>query len=345
MKAFSVGYAAAPGFDERGYAAEVARAAGADFVQAEPDGTDLERTLQALAFYQDEPAAGMGIYSQWHVMRLAARDRIKVLLDGQGGDELFGGYHRYYWSALYDLFRQGRLGEWAALLRYVAVGLGHGWARTLARSFAPWLPPALLVAGQRRFGQGKDRVLDRGFEARRRDLASLPPRRFGSLLNDQLYYDTTLRFLPSLLRYEDRNSMAYSIEARVPFLDYRMVEFAFRLPPDLKIRGRQTKYVARRAFEPWVPESVRARRDKMGYETPTDAWLRGPHGALLDELLLTGPCLTRGYLDPAELRAQVERFRAGAPIGLQVWRWLHMETWFRTFIDPPRVEPAELPER
>jgi asparagine synthase (glutamine-hydrolysing) len=171
------------------------------------------------------------------------------------------------------------------------------------------------------------------------------PRGFPSGLARQLAFDTLQRLLPSLLRYEDRNSMAYSIEARVPFLDYRLVEFAFRLPPDLKIRGRQTKYVARRAFEPWVPESVRARRDKMGYETPTDAWLRGPHGALLDELLLTGPFLSRGYLDPARLRSQVERFRAGAPIGLQVWRWLHLELWFRTFLDPPRVEPAELPER
>ncbi|MBI5837412.1 MAG: asparagine synthase (glutamine-hydrolyzing) [Candidatus Eisenbacteria bacterium] len=343
MKAFSVGYSKFAGFDERPFAAEVARQAGAEFVPGEPDGSDLEDMLAKLAWYQDEPAAGMGIYSQWHVMRLAARDRVKVLLDGQGGDELFGGYHRYYWSALYDLFRRGRVAEWASLLRYVASDLGHGYPRTLARSFAPWLPPGLLVEGQRRFGQGKDRVLERAFEARRRDLGTDPPPRFGSLLNDQLYHDTTLRFLPSLLRYEDRNSMAWSIEARVPFLDHRVVEYAFRIPFDLKIRGHETKYVARRAFEPWVPQSVRARRDKMGYETPTDAWLRGEHARLLDELLLTGPCLGRGYLDAVELRAQVARFRAGAPLGLQVWRWLHLELWFRTFIDAPALEPAALP--
>ncbi len=345
LTAFSVGYSEGGKFDERRYAREVAAAAGAPLRETEPDGSDLPRTLEALAFHQDEPAAGMGVYSQWHVMRLAAREPVKVLLDGQGGDELFAGYHRYYWTALLDLFRAGRMAEWASLLKYVAVDLGHGWARTLVRSFAPALPPALLVAGQRRFGQGKDRVLAPDFERRRRDFVTEPPRRFGSLLNDQLYYDITLRFLPSLLRYEDRNSMAWSIEARVPFLDHRLVEFACRLPFDLKIHGRSTKYVARKAFEPWVPASVSARRDKMGYETPTDAWLRGPQRGLIEELLLTGPCLERGYLHPAETHAQVERFLKGAPLGLQVWRWLHLEMWFRTFVDPARLEPRSLPER
>src|SRR5262249_10987691 len=150
----------------------------------------------------------------------------------------------------------------------------------------------------------------------------LPPGRFEGALSDQLAWDMTARFLPSLLRYEDRNSMAFSIETRLPFLDYRLAEFVFGLATESRIEGVTTKAILRRALGPRVPPSILARRDKMGYETPTDVWLRGRERARLKELLLAPDARSAPYLDRAQLARELDLYLDGRrAIGLQVWRW------------------------
>src|SRR5206468_2224631 len=157
------------------------------------------------------------------------------------------------------------------------------------------------------------------------------------------------RMLPSLLRYEDRNSMAFSIETRLPFLDYRLVEFAFSLPDDQRLDGTTTKVVLRRALADRIPRPVLERRDKMGFETPTDLWLRGRHAAEVRRRLLS-PGPLHEWLDSVALGEEVEDYLdARRPIGAQVWRWLSLESWLRRYVVNPsfaaQPAPASFPAR
>jgi asparagine synthase (glutamine-hydrolysing) len=339
LRAFTVGYAEAA-FDERAHARAVAAAAGAEIFEAEPDGGDLLAVLERLVWHQEEPAAGPGLYSQWHVMRLAHEHGMKVLLDGQGGDELLAGYHRYAFPYLRDLWLKGRLTEFTRDVW--AVGARQGHAETWAKVFAPWLPRALFQWGRRTLGQGKERVVHPDLERAAGRCEPRAPRAFGGQLSDVLGWEMTARFLPSLLRYEDRNSMAHSIETRLPFLDYRLAEYVFSLPREWRTRGTTTKWILRRALGARLPRAVGERRDKMGYETPTDRWFRGPYAGLLRDLLLAPDAATRDYLEPRALARELEAYLAGRrDIGLQVWRWLHLELWLRAFVAGRPWKPEE----
>ncbi|MGH7726740.1 MAG: asparagine synthase (glutamine-hydrolyzing), partial [Candidatus Eiseniibacteriota bacterium] len=336
MRTFSVAYDEGSAYDERRWIEETVRASGADPRVVVPDGRDLWETLDEIVWHQEEPAAGPGLYSQWHVMKLAGRGTgagMKVLLDGQGGDELLAGYHRYYFLALRDLLAKGELASFARAFWGVAAGQGLGVAQTAAKVALPLLPAPFFDWGRRTFGQGKDRVLGealRPFQA----AEPRPPRRYGSQLSDQLAWDMTARFLPSLLRYEDRNSMAFSIETRLPFLDYRLALFAFSLAGEMRIRGTTTKALLRDAMADRVPPAVVARRDKKGYETPTDVWIRTREAARVRDLLLGPDARSEAYLDRRSVARELDEYLAGRrDIGLQVWRWIHLELWLRTFVD------------
>jgi asparagine synthase (glutamine-hydrolysing) len=301
-----------------------------------PDGTDLFAVLERLTYQQDEPAAGPGLYSQWKVMELARTEGLKVLLDGQGGDETLAGYHRYYLPALRDLVAGGRVGSFLRALGPVADRIG--WPTTLAGVMEPVVPRRLFASLRRRFGQGKDRVLTPAFRRARGLPDPAPPPAERGALWRQLAFDVQQRFLPSLLRYEDRNSMAFSIETRLPFLDYRLVELAFSLPDDQKLQGVTTKVVLRRALGGRLPDPVRVRADKMGYETPTDVWLRTRYARDARERLAREGLL-HDYVDGRVLLEELDRYLAGSrDIGLQVWRWLNLEAWLRQFVArDPRV--------
>ena len=342
IHAFTCAYDEGPAYDERPYVRAAVEASGARSDVVVPEGSDFWDTFDQLAFEQDEPTAGPGVYSQWHVMRLAHQHGMKVLLDGQGGDETLAGYWRYLPLRLRDLLGAGRVGEFARVFGPVSRRLGA--ATTLALVVEPWLPPALVAPLRRRFGAGKDRTLSRALR-RLPSTTPRPPSDFPSAVSRQQAFDTRQRLLPSLLRYEDRNSMAFSIETRLPFLDYRLVEFAFSLPDDQKLEGATTKAILRRALADRIPRPVLARQDKMGFETPADVWLRSRYAAeTRRRLMRPGPL--HDWLDPAALAADLEEYLVGRrDIGLQVWRWLALDSWARRFVAvDPRVTERP-PER
>ncbi len=340
VHAFTCAYDEGPAFDERPWVAATVEASGARSHVVVPDGADFWETFDRLAVRQSEPTAGPGLYSQWKVMELAHAAGLKVLLDGQGGDETLAGYFRYLPIRLRDLLARGDVGGFLRGLGPVAERLGASTA--LALTFEPWLPKELVAPLRRRFGQGKDRVLTSALRALPRPRLPRPPRGFPSGLARQLAFDTLQRLLPSLLRYEDRDSMAFSIETRLPFLDYRLVELAFSLPDAERLDGVTTKVVLRRALADRVPAKVLERRDKKGFETPTDAWLRTRFAGEARRRLLThGPL--HAWLDPRALARELEDFLAGRrDIGLQVWRWLALESWARHYVaaDPRLAPPA-----
>jgi asparagine synthase (glutamine-hydrolysing) len=338
MRVFTVGYTD-PRFDEREHAYAVAQSAGAEYFEVTPDGDDFFEVFEKIVWHQEEPAAGSGIYSQWHVMQLAHRHGMKVLLDGQGGDELLAGYHRYAVPYLQDLIRRGRFGDFIGDVW--KVGRRQGMVETAAKVLLTGRARPIFEWGRRTFGQGKDRVVHPDLAAAVGAPEPMPPHRFPTHLSDVLGWEITSRFLPSLLRYEDRNSMTHSIETRLPFLDYRMVEFVFALPPEYRLRGTATKWILREALQDVLPGRVMARRDKMGYETPTDLWFRGKYRDRVRELLLGPDARSQEYLwRPALEREMEDYFEGRREIGLQVWRWLHLELWLRTFIPVRSPAPA-----
>jgi asparagine synthase (glutamine-hydrolysing) len=335
LRAFTCAYDEGPRYDERAYVKATVEASGARSDIVVPDGADFWGTFDRLAYQQDEPTAGPGVYSQWQVMGLAHRHGLKVLLDGQGGDETLAGYWRYLPLRLRDLLASGNLPAFLRMWGPVAGRLGV--ATTLALTVEPWLPSALVAPLRRRYGQGKDRVLTPALRALP-TMTLRPPREFPSAVTRQQAFDTLQRLLPSLLRYEDRNSMAFSIETRLPFLDYRLVEFVFSLPDHQRLAGATTKAILRRALAGRIPPTVLARQDKMGFETPADLWLRGRYVAEVRRRLLA-PGALHEWLEPAVLEAELDDYLAGRrAIGLQIWRWLALEAWARRFIgSDPRV--------
>jgi len=342
LHTFTCAYDEGVAWDERPYVRAAVEASGATSHVVVPDGGDFWAVFDRLAYQQDEPTAGPGVWSQWKVMALAHEAGLRVLLDGQGGDETLAGYDRYLPLRLRDLLGAGDLAGFAALWGHVAGRLGA--AHTFALTVEPWVPRALFSPLRRAFGQGKDRVLSLALRALPGHAPPRPPAEFPTAVLRQQAFDLLQRLLPSLLRYEDRNSMAFSIEARLPFLDYRLVEFALSLPDDQRLSGGTTKAILRRALADRLPRVVLARRDKMGFETPADLWLRGRHGAEARRRLLS-PGPHHAWLDPNPLARELDGYLSGRrAIGLQVWRWLSLESWARQFLaTDPRV--GERPPR
>jgi len=351
MDAYSVAYDEGPEFDERVHMRAVCEATGARHHLVMPRGEALLDELMAVAQAQEEPTAGPGVYSQWQVMRLAGANGAKVLLDGQGADELFGGYFAFYFPLrMRDLMARGEIASAVALAR-AALRRGHSPLEVAARTAEPWIPGTLFRSGRRWLGAGDwGHVLTPELRAANRPeseawseawsaaspaspaSALQPPPRFASHLTTRQYEDLKWLLLPSLLRYEDRNSMAFSIEARVPFLDYRLVELAFALPPEVKLDHGVTKRVLREAMAGIVPASILARTDKRGFETPVVRWLLARHAGWLKETLLGGRAVERGFLNRRAVGRLLERqlARPRGP-GHEVWRLVSLELWLRAF--------------
>jgi len=324
-----------------------------------PQPGDLLSVMPSLVWHQDEPAAGPGLYSQWHVMQMAA-GKVTVLLDGQGADEMLGGYHPYYLDYL-----QSRIASTAR----------HPSAASVARLGKDWRSVSSRVGGSQTRSiattlarQALARHLSEGVKSAIRSVrpASAKPEvsedyvarfpmdddpwrvegPFGDRLANVLY-DATLRTsVPSLLRYEDRNSMAFSIEARTPFLDYRLVEYSLGLPFDERIDGEWTKSVLRRAMDGTLPPDITWRRDKMGYPTPFAIWLRGPFKEAAESIIYSDEFRRRGIFEPSVVDALWRQHLSGeADNSWNVWRWLNLELWFREFIDPSSSVRFKSPSR
>jgi asparagine synthase (glutamine-hydrolysing) len=318
------------GFDERPYAKLVI-----DATRAEPHwitftAEELTHDLPAIVRSQDEPFGSTSQVAQWYVMRTAAGEGLKVMLDGQGGDEVLAGYRAFVGFHLADLIAGGR-------------------ARTLLTELASFRSqlgaPALATAALRPFAPER---LTRFVRSRTRATASLvhrelraaaPPElngdfRFGTRLRRHQQLILGRRGLPELLRYEDRNSMAHSLEARVPFLDYRLVELLFSLPSEELIRNGRTKSILRRALSDLLPEPVRERTDKLGFVTPERRFLRGALGELAADVFASRSFAERGFVDTTAVRRRLEQHRReDVDAGFELWRALNLELWAREFID------------
>jgi asparagine synthase (glutamine-hydrolysing) len=263
-------------------------------------------------------------------MREAKRAGLTVMLDGQGGDEILAGYRAAFGYRLSDLLREGRLREATAELAAFGTVNGPRWAAVALVN--PHLPERVRLAARARLRGSATLAAP--------ELRALQPTLSGNgavfpdRLRRQLQLVLTQRGLPELLRYEDRNSMAHSLEARVPLLDHRLVELAFSLDGGELIRRGETKSVLRRALADLLPPAVRQRRDKVGFVTPERRFLRGVLGELAQDVFSSREFAERGFVDARAARKRLEGHRRGElNAGMELWRALNVELWACRFLD------------
>ena len=334
-----------PGYDESRYAREVASHIGANIHEIVPTEKDFVETMPKIIWALDEPVAGPGAFPQYLVSRVAA-EQVKVVLGGQGGDEIFGGYARYLVGYLEQalkgaIFDTQEEGNHIVSLSSIIPNL------PILRDYQP------LMKGFWHEGLFEDmdlryfRLIDRSpyvedlltddalelFD--REDLFAQFQELFNhpdthSYINKMTRFDTKT-LLPALLHVEDRMSMAVSLESRVPLLDTRIMELVASTPPAMKFRGGETKALLKRAVEGIVPDTVLARTDKMGFPVPLTEWSeRGITRDFMNDTLLSQASLQRGIYRPEALKNMVNAQGLGSR---QLWGALSLELWHQTYID------------
>ncbi len=311
VRTFSIGFEGEPDYDETKHARQVAERFGTDHTEfrVQPDSFEL---IEKLAWHYDEPFGDSSAIPSYIVSRLS-REHVKVVLTGDGGDELYAGYPRFLAAHLAEALPRSTAAL-AARLGDALPGAGNGRSalarvRRFAQSAAAPLPdrfrawsawfqldelPALLspelarLATRDLIGASFDEPLHAAREA--------------GLTNRLLHLNATTYLLDDLNVKMDRASMAASLEARSPFLDTALIEHAFRLPGHMKLRGRTTKWILRRAFRDLIPPAI-ARRKKMGFSVPLTAWFRGELRSHLEDRLLS----KQSALYPMLRRERVEQ--------------------------------------
>ena len=354
VRTFSVAFAERA-YSELTYARQAAQAIGADAHEIVIDDKDFFGALPRLVWHEDEPIAHPSSVPL-HFVSALAREHVKVVLTGEGSDELLAGYGKYPRSLL----------NWKAAMLYERM-VPAPVRRAVGSSLVPRLPSRLGRYAQRSFLAVPRTPAAMFFD----NFAGMPLRVQRELLDPsvlngdpygssvayygrangangvlgRLLYTDVKTYLVELLMKQDQMSMSTSIESRVPFLDHVLVEFAARLPERLKLNGFTTKRILREAVRGVLPESI-LNRPKMGFPVPFARWVRGAWGQVAADVLLDSRTRQRGLIQPAAVARLLESHRAGRRAGGDaIWALLNLELWFRTFIDGDGVQTLPSPAR
>ena len=320
-------------FDERAFIADTLSQTRAQLQRISLTPQGMWDSLAEVLRFQDEPIVSGAPIAGFHLMKLAAANGVKVVLNGQGSDEVFAGYTSYFDDYWYTLLRSARVARaWHEMRDYAAdhrSTTGQLFLRALARLLHHQLRrfrPYRGVARQRRWRRLHERrwftpgLIDRldasdaGYE--------------DPLLNAVLKRSVERTPLPHYLRLEDRNSMAHGVEARLPFMDYRLVSLAFRVGADRKIEGVWNKALLRRALRGRIPDSVRGRAEKMGFPTSLHIWLTSVLAEPLRDILASRAARERGiYNVPEMLRVLQNGHRVEPETALRLFYVAEFELW------------------
>lgn len=344
LKTFTGAFNEGPEFNETEYAREVASICGSDMLEVYPTESDFIDLLPSLVYYMDEPLAGPGLFPQYMVSRLASQE-VKVVLGGQGGDEIFGGYARYMVAYLEQalkgaIFETNDEGEHIVSLESILPNLPYlKQYIPMMRNF--WHKEAFEPMDRRYFNlmdrsngdlslYSQDFFGRNGYEERfRRFQNTFNHPDTLSYFNKMAHFDMVTN-LPALLHVEDRVTMANSLESRVPLLDHRIVDLVTSMPPDMKFKGAEMKYLLKRAVKNLVPEKIISRKDKMGFPVPLHIWAKNNARDFFSDVLLSQRCRERGIFNMPEVERLIEQESA---FGRRLWGLLNLELWFRTHID------------
>ena len=344
MKGFHGRFMEYPGYDESSYAEDAATLMNGELHVSDITAEDFKGNLRKTIFHLDYPVAGPGSFPQYMVSKHAG-EHLKVVLGGQGGDEIFGGYARYliaYFEQCIKAAIDGTYkdGNFVVTIESIIPNLG------LLREYKPLLQEfwreGLFGPIDERFFRLVDRSTDMGEEIDWSALdMSLVKDKFLSIFNNrsnvakEAYFDSMTHFefktlLPALLHVEDRMSMAHGLESRVPLLDHPLVEMAATVPADVKFPGGKLKHLLKTAFADSIPQSILTRRDKMGFPVPLKEWMNNEAAAFVQEIFSNTKSAAREFVNADAVLAN---FANTGRFSRKTWALMSLELWQQEFHD------------
>lgn len=333
-----------PGYDESSYAEAACRDGGIDLHQIDITANDFRQNIEKVIYHLDTPVGGPGSFPQYMVSELAAR-HVKVVLGGQGGDEIFGGYARYLIAYLEQSLKASidgtqKGGNFVVTPESIIPHL------TVLQEYKPLIrqlfSKGLFGPLDERYFRLIDRSADMNDEV---DWSALDRagvfERFKAIFNSEAnvkktaYFDAMTHFdfkclLPALLQVEDRMSMAHGLESRVPILDHSVVEFAATIPADIKFKGGQMKHFLKSTFADDLPKELMQRRDKMGFPVPLKEWFSGELNGMVADIFAAQKTKHRAFFNSDAILANFDK---SEQFSRKTWGLLSLELWQQVFHD------------
>lgn len=310
------------GLDESEYVQTVVSQTAAISHVVSPTAEEFWSSLEDVIWHHDEPIGDASVFAQWCVMKAARASGVPVLLDGQGGDEALCGYRKFYYFYLWELLRNTQLQFIPEAIAWLMRGNKFhsrwrtGW-RYLPSSLTSPISSSARVCRSSFINTNQQNPIKLGA---------------ATSLSSRQKSDLTSLSVPILLHYEDRNSMAHSVETRLPFLDHELVDFMVNCPSNLKLRSGWTKWILRQGMKNTIPEKVRMRRTKIGFETPQRIWMQQDVDGVIKNIIGSGRLQMDRILDTSKVSEAFNDFlhkRAGALSDNTLFRVLSLELWAR----------------
>lgn len=333
-------------FDESHYAAALANEKNMQLYIADICEQDFVDNIQKVIWHLDQPTAGPGSLPQYMVSKLASQ-QVKVVLGGQGGDEIFGGYARYlvaYFEQCIKGAIEGSLHNGNYVVTYESIIPNLETLRQYKPMIKEFWSHGLFGERDERYWRLTNRantfegILAPNAINKQATFEEFQSIFWGQNVHKESYFDSMTHFdfktlLPALLQVEDRMSMAHGIEARVPFLDHPLIEFAATIPADIKFKNGELKRLLKTVFAQNLPETIRNRKDKMGFPVPLNLWLKknGLARELIGDILSSKNASTRPYLN-GNLNIDTV-LDSQSVYGRNLWALLSLEIWHQQFID------------
>jgi asparagine synthase (glutamine-hydrolysing) len=330
-------------FDESRYARDLAGKHGIELYERDITSQDFVSHIEKVIYHLDYPVAGPGAFAQYCVSELASKHR-KVVLGGQGGDEIFGGYTRYliaYFEQCIKAAIEGTLQNGNFVVTYESI-IGNLQAlNTYKPMMQEFFSEGMFGPLDRRYFRLVNRAPHLGDEINWQALNGYDPfESFSRIFNGknvgkESYFDKMSHFdfktlLPGLLQVEDRMSMAWGLESRVPLIDPKIVEFAATMPADIKFKDGTLKMILVDTMKDLIPDSIVSRKNKMGFPVPLNKWMKADVKDFVTDIFTTEKSSTRGYIDNKKV---MDKMTKESQFGRTVWGLLSLEIWHQQFHD------------
>ena len=344
LQTFCGGFKESKIYDETEYARLVSKSIDSIHHEVFPTAKDFQTNFEKITYHMDYPEAGPGVFSQYMVSELAAK-HVKVVLGGQGGDEIFGGYTRYAIAYLEQalkgaIFETSEEGKHLVTLQSIIPNMSQ------MKNYVPLLKEQFKEGLFDPMDERYFRMINRSHRLNEiyqpefletmnqvqllekfKEVFNHPDTK--SYFNKMTHFDLKT-LLPALLHVEDRVSMAVSLESRVPILDHRIIELASKMPPAIKFSGGKTKAMLIQAVKSILPLEIISRKDKMGFPTPINEWLAGDLKEYALDILTSQQARSRGHLNIQAIEKQISK---NGKFNRDLWGALSLEMWYRRFID------------